>query len=146
VNLPEAPTPKREPWLADVRTGLILAGIMLAIPFVARWAARLGWGDAGDLSQRALMTAIAAYLVLSGNSIPKRLASLACGNAGPAEVQAFARFAGWTWVLTGIAFGLSWVLLPGRWTSTATLVILPIGIALVALRWLGVLARRRPAG
>ena len=145
MNVPVTSTPKPRHWTADLRVGLVFAGLMLLIPLGARLAARYGWTDTAGLRDKALMVSLAAFIVVTGNSIPKRIASLACQGAEPGRVQAFYRFAGWVWVLTGLAFGIAWMLLPSGAAGSATLVILPLGIALVAYRWLRLNAARRPA-
>jgi hypothetical protein len=145
VNVSVTPTPKPKHWTADLRVGLVFAGLMLVIPLGAKLAARCGWVDTADFTQRALMVSLAAFIVVTGNTIPKRLASLACLNVEPARVQAFYRLAGWVWVLTGLALGVAWILLPSGAAGSATLVIVPAGITLVAYRWLRLYAARRPA-
>jgi hypothetical protein len=141
----DAPTTKPSHWTAELRASLIFAGLMLAIPLGAKLAARYGWMDTANFTQRSLMAILAAYIVFTGNTIPKRITSLTCQNADPARVQAFHRLAGWVWVLTGLAFGFAWILLPRETAGTATLVIVPLGIALIAYRWFGLYAARRPA-
>jgi MFS family permease len=145
VNVPLAPTPNSRHWTAELRVGLFFAGFMLMIPLAGKLAARYGWVDTADFTQRALMASIAAYLVVTGNTIPKRLASLACMNVEPAPMQAFYRLAGWVWVLTGLAFGVAWILLPSGAAGSATLIIVPAGITLVVYRWVRLRAARRPA-
>jgi hypothetical protein len=143
MNVPQTPTPKPRHWTADLRVGLGFAALMLLIPLGARLAARYGWADTAGFSERALMLSLAAFIVVTGNSIPKRLASLACLGAEPGRVQAFYRFAGWVWVLTGLAFGVAWILLSSAAAGSATLVIVPVGIALIAYRWLRLNTTRR---
>jgi hypothetical protein len=145
VNVPVTPTPKPKHWTAELRVGLVFAGLMLVIPLGARLAARFGWVDSADFTQRALMVSMAAFIVVTGNSIPKRLASLTCLGVEPARVQAFFRFAGWVWVLTGLAFGVAWILLSSGAAGSATLVIVPVGITLIAYQWLRLNTARRPA-
>ena len=80
----------------------------------------------------------AAYtsFVLTGNAVPKVLTPLAAMKRDPARVQAFRRFAGWAWVLTGIAYSLAWLALPTRLAVNATFIIVPLGMLLVSLGWL----------
>lgn len=143
--MPVTPTPKPRHWTADLRVGLLFAGLMLVIPLCAKLAARYGWVDTADFTQRALMVSLAAFIVVTGNTIPKRLASPACLTVEPARVQAFYRVAGWLWVLTGLALGVGWILLPSGAAASATLVIVPVGITLIAYRWLRLHAARRRA-
>ncbi len=143
MNAANRPKPKH--WIVELRVALVCAALMPAIPFGVKLGARYGWGGANDLSERALMVILAAFIVLTGNTIPKRVTSRTCAGVDPARLQVFHRFAGWTWVLTGLAFGLASILLPTQTSRTATLVIVPAGMALIAYRWLNLLATRRPA-
>lgn len=145
MNVLPTPIPTPSHWSNELRTGLVFAGLMLLIPLGARLAARYGWVDTAEFEQRALMASLAAFIVITGNTIPKRLASLACMNVEPARVQAFYRLAGWVWVLTGLAFGVAWILLPSGAARSATLVVVPVGITLIAYRWVRLYAARRPA-
>ncbi len=145
MSLLDAPPPKPAPWFAQMRPGLVIAALMLAIPLLTRLAARFGVTDTADLRERALMALIAAFLVLTGNSIPKRIAARACAGVEPARAQSFRRFAGWTWVLTGLTLGLAWIALPVPAARDSTLVVVGTGMALVVLRWLSLLASGRRA-
>ena len=127
--------PKPKDSAPEIRTALLLAGLMLVAAFVARLAPRFGWTDADTVPERALMLLLAVYLVLTGNTIPKRLTSLVCARMDAARTQSFFRFAGWTWVLTGLAFGVAWVGLPLATARVATLVVVPLAIAAIAFRW-----------
>jgi hypothetical protein len=120
----------------EIRNALVLAGLMLAIAMLARLAASLGWAAASELSSRASMAVLGALFVLTGNAVPKTLTPLAAMKRDPARVQAFRRYAGWTWVLTGVAYSLAWLALPAKLAANATLVVLPLGTLLVALGWL----------
>jgi hypothetical protein len=111
-----APAPARRGG-SDVRLALVLAALMLAIPLSERVLARFGWTHPADFSERSLMLLLAAYLVLTGNSIPKRLVPRACRDANEPRVLGFLRFAGWTWVLAGLAFGAASVVLSGQVAS-----------------------------
>ncbi len=137
------PTPARRP--SEMRVALVSAGLMLAIPLAAKLATRFGWVNAGDLAERSLMVILAGLIVFTGNTIPKRLVPPECLHADAAGAQAFLRFAGWTWVLTGIAFGLACLLLPRAASTTATLVVVPLGMALIAYRWIRMVTARRRA-
>ena len=115
----------------DLRVAITIAALMLAIPLSVKLATRAGWMRSGDFSDRSLMILLAAFIVLTGNSIPKRIPLRVTRGA---NAQAFYRFAGWTWVLAGLAFGLAWVLLPVPMATAATFVLMPLAIVLVAVR------------
>lgn len=127
--------PKPKKSAPEIRVALVLAGLMLAVAWVARLAPRFGWSDTASFQQRALMILLAVFLVLTGNTIPKRLTSLACVGMNAARTQSFLRFAGWTWVLAGLAFGAAWLALPLSTARATTLVVVPLAISAVAIRW-----------
>ena len=128
----------------DLVPGLVTAAFMVAVPLLARIAARQGWTGANEVAARAPMAIVAAFIVATGNTLPKRLPPLRDEGVEGACNQSFFRFAGWTWVLTGLAFGLAWLFLPQDAAATATLVILPLGIALIAFRWFRARTTARP--
>ncbi len=138
----DSPTPRR--LAPELRNGIVLAALMVLVPLTLKVAARNGWNDLHHLSDRSLMVLLGAYIASIGNSIPKRLAPLAA-LADPARAQSFARFAGWTWALTGTVFALCWLVLPLDAAGTSTFIVLPAGIALIALRCLGLRWTRQPA-
>jgi len=128
-----------------LRTGLVIAALMVAIPLAAKLANRFGWADTGDLAERSLLALIGAFIMTTGNTIPKRLVPAACLDAGAAEVQGFLRLAGWTWVLAGLAFALACLFLPRNAATAATFIIMPAAIALVLIAWLRLRAAATPA-
>jgi hypothetical protein len=128
---------------SDLRASLIFAGLMLAIALAARLAPWFGLTVAPDFKQRALMVIVAAFIVSIGNDIPKRLTSLTCRDADAGRIQSFQRFAGWTWVLAGLAVCLGWFVLPRPAASALTLIVLPLAMALTVGGVFGVRASRR---
>jgi hypothetical protein len=119
----------------QVRFALVLAILMLAIRPVLHFAHRFGVPDSNELAIRAVLVLTAIFIVATGNSMPKRLVPPACLRTEPGRAQAFMRFAGWTWVLTGILFGIAVAVLPSAAGTTATLIIVPAGMASIAIRW-----------
>ena len=120
----------------ELRTAAGFAGAIVGIALLSRLAASLGWAHAADLSSRASMATVGVVFVLTGNAVPKTLTPLAAMKRDPARVQAFRRFAGWAWVLTGVAYSLAWFALPTRLAVNATFLIVPAGMLVVALSWL----------
>jgi hypothetical protein len=129
-------------WKKELSAGFGFAAAMLAIPFAARYAERQGWGNASELSERTLMVVLGAFLVSVGNDVPKRITRATCAHADPARVQAFHRFAGWTWVLTGLVFAVAWIVLPLEAAAASTLIVIPACVALILTRWIGLRAGR----
>lgn len=143
MNTTGSPSPKH--WTADLRVGIVTALLMLAIPLAAKLATRAGWVNGTEFSQRSLFVIMGIFLVLTGNTIPKRLARLPRAAEDAARSQSFYRFAGWTWVITGLVFGLAWLVLPLNAAGTATFIILPIGMALIAVRCMFFMPRQPSA-
>ncbi len=118
--------------LKEILTSAVMACLMLA----ACWAARAAGLASVEFTQRALLVLIGANLVRSGNAIPKARVRLeraaACGARGPS----LRRFSGWTWVLAGLALVCCALLLPARFATDATLIVLPIAIAAIAIHWI----------
>jgi hypothetical protein len=127
----------------QLRTGLIFAALMLAIPLGARLVAMLGGADVVDVAKRITMAMIGVYLMFTGNALPKSLIPLAGLRNDPIGAQIFRRFAGWTWTLTGLALAATWLLLTPARAGNVTLFIVPLGMLLIAVRRL-TLPRPRP--
>ena len=66
----------------------------------------------GDTSQRLIQVAIGMVLVGAGNVVPKRLPKMSEDNCEPSRRQSRQRFAGWTFVLAGIAYAVIWIAAP----------------------------------
>ena len=122
-------------WSAgEPRTALVFAAFMLAVPLGAKLVSRLGWADAGDLPQRAVMALAGVYFMHLGNAFPKSLAPVAGLHGDSAGAQVFRRFAGWTWALTGLSLSAVWLLLPTELAGTLTLCMVPAAMLLIAVR------------
>ena len=123
-----------------LRAGVVFAGLILVIPLGLKLATTLGAHDHTDISKRAMMAIIGAFLMFTGNALPKTLTPLSVLRCDAARAQAFQRFAGWTWVLTGLALAVVWLALPLHLADSLTFVLLPAGILIIAvqcarLRW-----------
>lgn len=116
----------------EKRNSLVFAALMIVMPIATVVANRLGWVDDQDLGARLVMAMSGVFLMVTGNAIPKRLASLA--GPDPARTQSFRRFAGWAWVLTGLALAVAWLVLPIPAAIASTFVILPVGVGLIWFR------------
>lgn len=128
---------------AGLRRGIVFAGVILVIPLGLKLAATFSPIAHSGVSQRAMMIIIGAFLVATGNALPKTLTPLSALRCDPVRAQAFQRFAGWTWVLAGLALALAWLLLPLRIADSATFVVLP-GAILIIVAQLARLRRSRP--
>ncbi len=47
------------------------------------------------------------FVAFMGNALPKTLTPLSRLQCDPGRVQAFQRFAGWTWVLAGVGYAIA---------------------------------------
>jgi len=92
---------------AELLTGLGFGILMLASAYVLRHA-----GVNPDLPMRVTMVLLGLYYVVSGNALPRRFTARAAQRPNAARTQAVQRFAGWTFVLAGLAFALAWIVLP----------------------------------
>ena len=136
MNVPSIAPPNPGRRNSEIRAALVAAALMLGVPYAAKIAGRNGWADTGDFAERSLMVILAGFIVFTGNSIPKRLIPRECFAADPAGVRWFMRLAGWTWVLAGLELGLACAFLPRWMATTATFVLMPAAIAIIAVAWM----------
>jgi len=115
-----------------IRTAIVFACPILATALGAKLAARHGLIQSADLSWRATMAIIAAFIVFTGNAIPKTLSPLPAHERDAARVQSLQRFAGWTWVLTGLVLAIASLALPIHLAEMLSFILLPGAILIVA--------------
>ncbi len=119
-----------------IRHAIVFAGLMLAIPLIMRLATALGVIHDADLSRRTTMVLMGAFIAFTGNAMPKTLTPLSALQCDAARVQAFQRFAGWTWVLTGVGYAIVWLVLPLDLAKPVSVVLLMSGMLVVAVQLL----------
>jgi hypothetical protein len=122
--------------------GIVFAGLMLASSLGLKLATALGAPGRSDLAQRMLMVILGAFFTFTGNALPKTLTPLAAKCDG-ARVQAFQRFAGWTWVLTGLTFATAWLVLPVDLAQPVSLVLLLGGMLIIVTQLIRVRRTRQ---
>lgn len=61
------------------------------------------------------------------------LVPLSASACDVARMQAFQRLAGWTWVLTGLAYSVLWLALPVGVAKPASTLALGVGMLIVAV-------------
>jgi hypothetical protein len=124
-----------------ITNAIVFAGFIMAISLGAKLAATLGAVDPdADLTRRITMAVTGTYLMFMGNALPKTLTPLSALRCDGARMQAFQRFSGWTWVLTGGAYAVAWIVLPIDLAKPVSVAIiaggmLAIVMQLVRLRW-----------
>jgi hypothetical protein len=117
----------------SIRRGVVFGGLVLVISLGLKLATTLGVINHDDFSKRAVMAIMGVFLMSIGNAMPKSLVPLSAAlRCDTARTQAFRRFAGWTWVLTGLVFATVWLVLPLRWANLMTFIVLPSGILIIA--------------
>jgi hypothetical protein len=121
-------------WASSPKGGVVFAGLMLVVSLGAKLAGALGAAVPSDLSFRAVMVILGGFLVLTGNALPKTLTPLKALRCDPASAQAFQRFAGWAWVLTGLTFAGAWLLLPFDLAQPVSTALLLGGMLAIAAR------------
>jgi hypothetical protein len=119
---------------AEIVPAVLFAGGMMAVSLAVKLLAALGMPAEPDASRRATMVILGAFLAFTGNALPKRLTPLAELRCDGAREQAFQRFSGWTWVLTGLGFALAWLALPGAVAKPVSMSVLVGGMLGIATR------------
>jgi hypothetical protein len=94
-----------------VASSVLAAGAMVAVGLSIRLAGALDL-PATEVMKQVFGVAAGLVLVGLGNVTPKILGPLTAQRCAPAQCQALQRFVGWTFVLAGIAFSATWLVLP----------------------------------
>ncbi len=143
VRLRHASTAAAPRRTADaIRDGIIFAALMLAVSLSIKLVQALGAAGDSDLSQRLTMVILGGFFMFTGNAMPKMLTPLSVMQCNGAKTQAFQRFAGWTFVLSGLAFATAWLVLPSDIAKPVSVTfIVAAGLAVMAQ---GVRLRRIP--
>jgi small-conductance mechanosensitive channel len=86
----------------------VIAGLILASSLGLALLKALGIAD-GAWQQRGQGVVVGLLFAALGNALPKILGPLYSGRCTPAGAQALQRFAGWTFVLAGLAIAGAWI-------------------------------------
>ena len=119
----------------SIRGAIVFASVTMMADFGPRLASGLGFGGAADfedVSTRLTQAVTGLFFVWMGNAMPKALTPLSgpqC-SGDPMKAQAFQRFVGWTWVLTGLAYSISWLILPLSLAKPVALTCLFVGMGI----------------
>lgn len=115
-----------------IRTSVAGAGLMLAVPLGLTVLFTSGIETITDaIEQRAMGITFAVVMVLWGNFVPKRLASLSGKECSPQGQQAFNRFSGLMFMTTGLLYGLIWAFVPLDLALPASMTVLGFGMAIL---------------
>src|SRR5215218_5354265 len=93
---------------ASVTSSVVFGALMMVIPLAVTLAGAYGVVDDPDSGRRASMIILGAYLVVTGNALPRMLPPPSSMPSDGARVQAFHRLAGWTWVVCGLGYVIAW--------------------------------------
>jgi len=117
-----------------ISTGIIFGGLMILAGLTRSvLAGRLLPAELlSGVEQRIIMVLVGAYLVFTGNTMPKMLVPLSSVQCDGSRAQAFQRTAGWVWVLSGLVFVVSWLTLPVHIARPVSLTVVFAGILIVA--------------
>ncbi|CAN5205172.1 hypothetical protein BH11PSE2_BH11PSE2_14530 [soil metagenome] len=123
--------------LAAVYGGLTLAGA-----YAVKLAIALGF-DHGETMQRAVGVGSGLVMVVIGNVLPKVIAPVTATRCGAVHTQSLQRFAGWVFVLAGLAIAVLSFILPTGQADGITLSICLGAVVLVIGRLAWILAANR---
>ena len=118
----------------SIRVGIVFAALMLLVALGNRLAIASGAASSPDFARRVVMAIAGAFLAFTGNAIPKMLPPLASLQCDPARAQAARRFAGWTWVLTGVAVCVAWLALPIVRAQAVMFILLPTAMLVTGVQ------------
>ena len=124
---------------------IVVGGLMIVIPLAVTLAHAYGVVDDPDSGRRMTMIILGAYLVVTGNAIPKQLATASSTRCTGARAQAFLRFAGWTWVLCGLGFTIAWLALPVDAAAPISTALMVTAMIVTIVRVLRLRRSQRPA-
>jgi len=96
----------------SLRGGVFVGAIILVMSLGVKLAEALGAVDHSDASQRLTMVIMGVFIMVTGNAIPKTLTPLSDFPGDIARAQALQRVVGWALVLSGLAFAITWLVLP----------------------------------
>jgi len=112
----------------DIKRALIFAALILLASLGIRVLRSMELVAAANVSLRLMMAVTGAFLMMTGNSIPKTLTPLASTVCDPVRLQRFQRLAGWSWVLAGAALAITWLVLPISTAKPLTWLIIAAGV------------------
>jgi hypothetical protein len=134
VGLRRASTAAARQAADSIRGGIIFAALILAVSLSVKLVQAFGAIGDSDVSLRLTMVIMGVFYMFIGNAMPKMLTPLSVMQCDGAKAQAFQRFAGWTFVLSGLAFAIAWLMLPSD-------IALPVSVTLIVAAGLAVTAQ-----
>jgi hypothetical protein len=124
-----------------ITTGVVFGALMMIVPLALTLARSYGLVDDVDFGRRSTGVLVGVFLAMLGNAMPKTLPPLSSMACNAARIQAFQRFAGWTWVLCGLGSAVAWLALSIGAAESMTTVLV---VAAMVLTLAQILRLRRP--
>ena len=116
----------------EIGRALCFAALMMATPAIIRFLPVFDPADEKIWARRLTMVIVGLFFADMGNRIPKTLTPLSQLSCDAAKVQAFQRYFGWVWVMTGLMYSAVWLVLPLDIAQQVAMLVLAIGIFAVA--------------
>jgi hypothetical protein len=98
--------------MRSIAGALAVGGATLAVAIGFRVANAYGVAIDHEVRTRVVSAMFGLIVAWSGNMVPKTLTPLARLRCDPARYQARQRRAGWAFVLAGLGWSVSWLILP----------------------------------
>lgn len=116
----------------EIVRALCFAALMMATPAIVKFLPLFDSADEQIWARRMTMVLVGLFFADMGNRIPKTLTPLSELSCDAAKVQAFQRYFGRVWVMTGLMYAAVWLVLPLDIAQPIALLVLGIGIFAVA--------------
>ena len=128
----------------EIRNALVAAALIMGAALGMNMLVDYGYIER-EVSKQALQVALGLYLLVIGNSLPKKISSMSDQNCGSAKGQSLRRFAGWTFVLSGLAYSVLWLVVPAEIAEVAGIAVVATGLILVVTPcvWLALRRKRK---
>lgn len=115
-----------------IARGLVVAGVLLGVTIMLK---RLSPEHVSpDVARRALGVLLGAVVVLYANAVPKALSPLMSMRWDPAAEQAARRLTGWSLVLGGAAYAVTWLVAPLAYANVISGSLLATALLVVVVR------------
>jgi hypothetical protein len=114
--------------------GIVFGTLIMVVSLGVKLAGTLGMVGDAHLPQRLTMVLLGTYFAFTGNALPKILTPLSEPQCDGASAQAVQRFTAWTFVLTGLAFAVAWLVWPPDVAEPVSLALLAGGALAVMVR------------
>lgn len=126
----------------EIRNALLAAALIMGAALGMNMLVDYGYIER-EVSKQAMQVGIGLYLLVMGNSLPKKISSMSDQNCGSAKGQSLRRFAGWTFVLSGLAYSIIWLVLPADIATIAGISVVASGLILVVTPCVWLALRRK---